>query len=205
MTKKELEETNKLNKENKLKTLYNECLEELNTIGIDFSNNGYGVVDIGLAKRKTKRYGCCKNEDPDKTSSYRKNRRTYYRVFKTHHIEISDWLMDLNDDIIKNTIVHELIHCLPDCNNHGDEFKRYARYINDTLGYNITRVGNKKEDYDKSNIEYADDSVYTEDNSKYRVRCTNCGYSFFRRRLQRGFARNYRCGKCMGKFEVIEL
>ena len=29
---------------------------------------------------------------------------------------------------IKNTIMHEIIHCFPYCNNHGSEFKKYAKY-----------------------------------------------------------------------------
>ena len=40
------------------------------------------------------------------------------------------------DIIIKNTIIHELIHCLPKCTNHGKEFKKYAKIINEKLGYN---------------------------------------------------------------------
>ena len=45
-------------------------------------------------------------------------------------IEISRWVLELKDDIIKNTIMHELIHCMPYCNNHGAEFKKYAKVIN---------------------------------------------------------------------------
>ncbi len=204
MTKKEQRILDINNKTQKLNALYGECVVELASIGIDFSDSKYGVVDIGLAKRKTKRYGCCKNENPDKTTSYRENRKTYYRVFNTHHIEISSWLMDLNDEIIKNTIIHELIHCLPDCNNHGKTFKNYAKFINSKLGYNISRVGNKKEDYEKSNVDYSD-SEKEENSFKYKVECTSCGYSFYRKRLQRGFARKYRCGKCMGRFCILPL
>ena len=204
MTKKEIMELDRINRTNKLNLLYGECLDELKSINIDFSNSRYGDIDISLAKRKTKRYGCCKNENPIKSTAYREHRRTYYRAFATHHIEVSSWLMDLNDDIIKNTIVHELIHCLPDCNNHGTEFKKYAKYINSKLGYNITRVGNKKEDFEKSNLDYTEDEK--EENSfKYKIECTSCGYTFYRKRLQRGFARKYLCGKCRGRFRVENL
>lgn len=48
--------------------------------------------------------------------------------------------MQLNKSIIKNTIMHEIIHCMPYCNNHGKEFKKYAKYINKNLGYDISRV-----------------------------------------------------------------
>ena len=54
--------------------------------------------------------------------------------------EISPWVMELNEDIIKNTIMHELIHCMPGCSNHGEYFKKYDYYVNAKLGYDISRV-----------------------------------------------------------------
>ena len=29
--------------------------------------------------------------------------------------------------------MHELIHCMPYCNNHGKEFKKYANIINEMM------------------------------------------------------------------------
>ena len=118
-----------------------------------------------------------------------------------HHIEVSPWVIDLQEDIIKNTIIHELIHCLPDCNNHGKQFKYYASYVNERLGYNISRVGNKKDDFEKSGLDYVEEN---EEKFKYKVCCKNCGYTFYRKRMQRGFTRKYRCGKCAGRFEVVQ-
>ena len=92
--------------------------------------------------------------------------------------------------------MHEIIHCMPNCSNHGSEFKKYARYINYKLGYNISRVGDKNSDLIKSNIE-----VCTEHQKyNYKIECTKCGYSFFRKRLNCDFDKKYRCGKCGGKF-----
>ena len=57
--------------EDKLNRLFIECIDELNRIGIDILNeNQYGKIDISIAKRNNKRYGCCKQEEPDK--NYRK-------------------------------------------------------------------------------------------------------------------------------------
>ena len=194
-------ETDRLHKLNKL---YAECISELSGIGIDIlDEEKIGKIDIGFSNRKLKRYGCCKNENPDKSTAYRVKRKIYYRKFNTHHIEISDWLMDLNDDIIKNTIVHELIHCMPDCNNHGKDFKRYAQYINLKLGYNISRVGNKEEDYKKSNIEFSE--VEKKPKFNYKITCLSCGYTFYRMRLQRNFTRKYRCGKGRGKLIIADI
>ena len=99
--------------EEKLLRLFDESKAELKSIGIDIDNTDlYGTIDIKFSRRSAKRYGCCKQDDPDKSTKYKKNRRVYYSKFNSHHIEISPWLMDLNEDIIKNTIIHELIHCI---------------------------------------------------------------------------------------------
>lgn len=186
----------------KLETIYNQCVEELRRIGIDINENKkIGIIDISISKRNNKRYGCCKQEEPDIKTKYieKIGRRKIikYEKFNKHHIEISPWVLELDEDIIKNTIIHEIIHCLPNCNNHGENFKKYAQYINETLGYNISRVGNKKEDYQKSNIEYKEKEQFN-----YHIQCTNCGQSFYRKRLNRNFTRKYRCGKCGFSFKI---
>ena len=191
--------------EEKLNNIYNECLKELKDIGIDILNNkNVGIIDINISKRNNKRYGCCKQEEPDKSSKIIEKkgfkRIVKYQIYKKHHIEISPWVLKLNNDIIKNTIIHELIHCLPYCNNHGKEFKKYAKYINQNLGYNIATLGNKKEDYIKSNIQYNENELY-----KYKIICNKCGQEFYRKRLNKNFLRKYRCGKCGSKFSAINI
>ena len=177
--------------EEKLKNLYNQCIQELLSIGINMNDAIYGKIEIKLSARNNKRYGCCKQENPDKKYKVIKKigRKKYvqYERFNSHTIEISKWVMELDDRIIKNTIMHELIHCMPFCNNHGDMFKKYARYINKHLGYEISRLGNKSEDYKKSNVEY------TEKEYKYLIKCTSCGKEFHRNRLDKNFFRKYRC------------
>lgn len=177
--------------ENELKLirLYNECINELKSIGIDVLSKDVGEIDIKLTYRAKKRYGCCKQENPDK------------RYLKKCHIEISNWVMNLNEKIIKNTIMHEIIHCLPNCNNHGEYFKKYANYINQKLGYNISRLGNKEQDFKNSNLQYTEKApTYT-----YKIICTKCGQEFFRQRLNKNFVRKYRCGKCGGKFDFSSI
>lgn len=186
----------------KLEKLYKECLQELYSIGINILNNlEIGTIEIKIQKRKIKRYGCCKQEEPVEDSKYIeiKNRRKYIRYYKyqKHLIEISSWVMELDDSIIKNTIMHEIIHCFPYCNNHGKEFKKYAKYINEKLGYNISRLGNKEEDYKKSNIEYKEEKNY-----KYRIQCKKCGQIAYRQRINKNFERKYKCGICGGRFKL---
>ena len=191
--------------EEKLNKLYNECIDELKKIGIDILNEEqFGKIEISIAKRNAKRYGSCKQEDPDRryriVSRIGRRKIVKYEKFNKHYIEISKWVMELDDDIIKNTIMHELIHCIPFCNNHGQEFKKFAKIINASYGYNITRAGNKKNDYEKSNIEFNETESY-----KYKIICKNCNQEFYRKRLNKNFVRKYRCGKCGGRFEVEVL
>ena len=185
--------------EEKLNKLYKESIKELKSININLDEENVGKIDISFAKRKNKRYGCCKQEEPDKSTAYRKNRIIYYRKYNKHHIEISRWVIDLNDEIIKNTIIHELIHCLPDCNNHGKEFKKYCTLINEKLGYNISRVGRPEEDYKKSNLEFK----YELPKYKYIIKCESCHQIYYRQRMVKNFTKKYRCGKCRGKLRVI--
>lgn len=184
--------------EEKLEQLYKECLEELKKVGLDLENEKeYGKIDIKIAKRNAKRYGCCKQEAPDKSSEFWQNGKLQYEKFNIHHIEISKWLMDLKEEIIKNTIIHELIHCLPNCNNHGKYFKYYANIIKKELDYNITRLGNKEEDYIKSGLK-----LKKEENKpkyKYKFICKKCGQIYFRQRMIKNFTRKYVCGKCRRK------
>lgn len=186
--------------EEKLNKLYYECINELKDIKIDLSNRKQlGTIDIQISKRNNKRYGCCKQEQPDEKTAYYLRKKKYYKRFNKHTIEVSKWVMKLNDDIIKNTIIHELIHCLPDCNNHGREFKKYAKIINEKLGYNISRLGNKEEDYKKSNLDYD----YKEKEYNYKIMCSNCKYIYYRQRLAKNFLKKYRCGKCNGKLALM--
>lgn len=188
----------------KLDRLFKECIQELEKIGIDINNKDIGKIEINISKRNNKRYGACKQEEPDIKSKYieriGKRKIVKYWKYNKHVIEISKWVMELDEKIIKNTIMHELIHCMPYCNNHGAEFKRYANYINNKLGYDISRVGNKEEDYKKSNLEYKEEKQL-----KYKIECQKCGYTFYRQRQNKNFTRKYRCGKCGGRFEVINL
>ncbi len=178
-----------MNKQEVLNELFKECIKKLESIGITFKDKEINII---ISKRNNKRYGCCRPEIPDENYKkvFRKGFKFIikYENYKKYTIEISPWVIELNDDIIKNTIIHELIHCMPKCTNHGEEFKRYAKLINEKLGYNITRAGNKKEDYEKSNIEYNEIENY-----KYRIKCKNCGQIFYRKRLNKNFTKKYRC------------
>ena len=188
--------------QDKLTKLYKQCIAELKSIGIDMENEEIGDIDIKINNRSKKRYGCCKQEDPDKNflKRIRNGRRVIIECnrFKKHHIEVSNWVMELDEKIIKNTIIHELIHCIPYCNNHGSLFKKYADKINNELGYNISRIGDKERDFKNSNIELKEEKK----KYKYKITCTKCGEIYYRQRMTKNFTRRYKCGKCGGKLTI---
>ena len=189
-----------MEKEALLQSLYQECKHELEKIDITFNGK---EINIQLSKRNNKRYGCCKPQKPDENYKKIVRKGWHYSIkyenFKQYTIEISPWVMQLKEEIIKNTIIHELLHCLPYCNNHGVEFKKYANKIKEKLGYTITTTGNKKEDYHKSDMTYEKDRDY-----HYKIQCIQCGQILYRKRLARNFIKKYRCGKCKGKLEIVE-
>ena len=52
--------------EEKLNKLFFECINELNSIGINILNeNQFGKIEVLISKRNNKRYGCCRQEKPD--------------------------------------------------------------------------------------------------------------------------------------------
>lgn len=191
--------------EEKLNLLYKRCLDELKSIGI-ISDEKIALIRISLSNSRSKKmYGCCITSNPDVSSRYieKRGKRKYikYGKYGFYNIMINKWAMSLNDDIIKNTIMHELVHTLPYANNHGTEFKKYSAYINEKLGYNVSRLGNKKEDFIKSNLEYDDKK---EENYKYNIICVKCGTEYKRKRISKDFFKKYRCSKCLGKLKMVD-
>ena len=160
--------------EEKLNRLYRECIKELNMVGIDILDERYyGKIDIAISKRNNKRYGCCRQEEPDKRYKVitKRGRRKIirYERFNKHHIEISKWVLELE-------------------------------LINNIYGYDISRVGDKKKDYEKSNLEYSEGQKYN-----YKVVCKGCDQEFYRQRINKDFTKKYVCGKCKSKFEIVKI
>ena len=90
---------------------------------------------------------------------------------------------------------------MPYCNNHGKIFKQYARLVNEKLGYNISRLGNKEADYKKSNLLFEEKKV----NYKYKIICTKCGQVYFRQRYKKNMIKLYRCGICKGMLKLENI
>ena len=170
----------KLNKLEELASDYEIILrEELN---IPIATN----ITYSINTRAKKRYGMCSLEDK------------YYTVY---HIEISSFLLDNeideNNDALINTLIHELLHTVEGCMNHGNKWQYYASIVKDKLGYDIKRTSNRSE--------YGLESYVPKENIKYIFKCENCG-QIIRRRRKSNFTKYYNlytCGVCNGKFERL--
>lgn len=67
------------------------------------------------------------------------------------------------------------------------------------FGYNISRLGNKQEDYKNSNLEFPDKII----KYRYKIICKDCDFIYYRQRLSSDFDKKYRCGKCKGKLRIL--
>lgn len=109
-----------------LNKLYKECLEELDSIGIE-----YGKIDsITVNTRAKKRFGQCRIE---KNAKEWENRR--------YSINISAILLNdtVSDESVKNTIIHEILHTCRNSFTHKEQWKRNTYKVKKYLGYDIKR------------------------------------------------------------------
>ncbi len=177
----------------KLIRLKNDCLKELQEIGI--IDKVAANITWRIDTRAKKRLGVCE----------KKNKMTY----TYHTIGISDWVLkSFSDKDIKNTIMHELLHTINGCNNHGYNWQRYAELVNEKLGYEISRLANVEKLCEKNNINY---ETFREQTRRYKIICKKCGKVFYQSRLGArtliGYMNNNRrhivCGG--NEFTIIDL
>lgn len=110
-------------------------------------------------------------------------------------ISISEMLLqdDVDDQQVKNTIAHELLHTVEGCMNHGRYWHKLAKLVNQRCPqYNIKDRASADEK--GIHIDY-----------RYILRCTRCGSQAGRHRRSRfvDHYEEYICSKCGGKFERI--
>lgn len=162
----------------KLYNLYEECTEELKSIGI-VSNP---IQSVTINRRAKKRFGQAIREG----GNYR--------------IEISEIVLrdEVPADKAKEVIIHEILHCCDNCMTHKGKWKAYANKVNARLGYNITRCNSY------NNIGVKREEVV---NFKYKITCIHCGKIIYRQRASKVICHpnHYRCGVCGGELKVEKI
>ena len=166
-----------------IEQLFQQVKREAQQAGILFSSHISGIV---INRRARKRFGCCKAVKS-------------FAGYTSYQIEVAEKILICNEKKIKQTIAHELIHTCKGCMNHGERWKYYAMIMNRRYGYEIKRTATDEEMgvYTSSSSE---EYIKKQENYKYRIICTQCGYIFYRKRMSEvvKHPENYRCGKCGG-------
>ena len=160
-----------------LMSLVDICKADLDSLGIKYGRVGNWTVNT----RAKCRLGQCRVVDGD-----------------LFDINISEAVLkdDIDNQIALDVIMHELLHTVKGCFNHGAKWKKYAEYIKWKLPqYNIRRVATKG---DAALIIERKEPVY-----KFILRCTKCGQEIKRQKETKVVInyKRYRCGKCGGKLE----
>lgn len=167
-----------------------ECKNECDTIGIKYGN----IIEVRNNPRLTKTWGRTKA-----VSSYKdKNNNICYNFV----IEISDRLLKDNVDNMatKNTIMHEILHTVDGCLNHGAKWKAVADKVNKAYGYNIKRC--------TSSSEKGLEPIKIERNysKNYVMVCKRCGAEVIKHRMSNfvRYPQFYRHVNCNGTFERVQ-
>lgn len=121
------------------------CLDELHALGI-YPNH---ISDYTVNYRAKHRWGQCKRSNG------------------IYSISISSKLLEDNvpEKALKDTLIHELLHAVDGCFNHGEKWQRLAEKVNKAYGYDIKRCTSEGE----KGVQLCADSDY-----HYIITCKKC-------------------------------
>ena len=143
-----------------------ECMDLIQeATGVDIHNQRY---EARISNRFTKTLGNC-HYDSD--------------YFEPHYtITLSaKWLATAEPQKIHDTIMHEVIHSMPGCMNHGPKWKGYAAKICRRYPqYTITRLS-----HDDNYSNYLKENNMS--GCRYKLVCDTCGQSWEKRNKTRIF------------------
>lgn len=147
--------------------------ETLRALGIPVSNKLLPGVKVNT--RAKRRLGCC---------CYQSGR---------YWIEVSQSILH-NDSLLRQTLIHELLHTCPGCRNHGERWKAYALVVKEKLGYEIERTVKTE----------SPPGPLRHEEVKYILECQSCGAQIKRMRMSKAVKSpwRYRC-PCGGKLRRV--
>lgn len=144
------------------------------SLGIPISREIVPQVEVNT--RAQRRLGCCVRKDG---------------VFT---IQVSVFVLE-DQELVRTTLVHELLHTCYGCLNHGKRWKAYAAKAGEALGLDIQRTVTLE----------GQPQRLRQDSVKYLLKCKSCGAVIPRRRMSKAVKHpeRYRC-PCGGKLERVE-
>lgn len=111
-------------------------------------------------------------------------------------IELQPFLLDSRTPLVvlKQVIIHEILHSCDGCHNHGLLWKSYADRINARYGYHIARLVNAEE------RKLCNDAgtFQPEERFRYVMECGNCHVRSYKSRICNfvRYPEGYICKKC---------
>ena len=122
----------------RINRMLSECEDLLRGLGVPISGSICPeVVLIG----STRYYGfCCPRGSKRHYSDY------------DYYIEISGYSLENTEKSLRNTLIHELIHTVPEGLCHTGEWKKWADYVSEKTGYTIQHYGGDKTTRDEERL-----------------------------------------------------
>lgn len=159
--------------QDELDGLMAELRRELKALGVPVSDRL--LPEVRVNTRAKRRLGCC-----------------YYKDGR-YWIEVSQTIL-CDPDLLKLTLVHELLHTCPKCRDHGPQWKAYAKTVREALGYKVERT--IKTDTPQAPLRHEE--------VKYVLQCQSCGAKIERMRMSKAvkYPWRYRC-PCGGKLKRV--
>lgn len=150
----------------KVKVMMNHWMKELEYLGV--SQN----VTLNFSNMKTS-LGACSSA----------------RFVDDHEIKISNYILNEPDELIENTIIHELLHTIRPEDKHGGAWTKSAAHVREKYGYDIQVTA-------KNNVINIP--------SKYLIVCEKCNnnYEYHRAGKVVKNTQSYKC-KCGGSLKRV--
>lgn len=168
-----------------LEQIMHTCKQQLVSLGFTELNSKYYNLEIN-SRFRNKLGQCC-----------------YNRKSMFYTIKISKSFIQVCPEYVSNTMMHELIHSINGCMNHGPNFKHVAKLVNDKFGYNVSTTAY----YDSYNMYLKNTKNY-----KYKVKCSHCGKEWLYEKagkIVKGIQHNPHYAKCpicqTNSFSIINL
>lgn len=159
-----------------LNQMLQNAIKQIESLGITV---GKIKPEVALT-RATQTFGNCQKNEKDFT------------------ISLSKYFIDNDSHEVMETLLHEVLHTINGCMNHGAQWKAAASLVNEAFSYNITRLSSHEMVLLKDNT--------SAPHNKYAIVCESCGATEYRQRKCKIVTspKTFSC-PCGGKLVVVEL
>ena len=154
-----------------LKKMHEDVKIMLDALGIEYGN----ITKLWINPRSKSRLGQCSKKG------------------NFYEIQISEYAT-VDKEKTFNTLMHETLHTVEGCMNHGSKWQKLANIVNKKYGLTVATISKISEDQKQERMK----SV------KYIIKCKKCGNEggYMKKSKVVSNVDRYRC-KCGGSLELI--